>query len=432
MRGEMMQRLDISFAALLAALGVGATSGVAFAQQTSGNNFERDRNVSVRERSKPEYDANGIPMGSFRLYPELVVAAEYNDNVFAVDTGEEEDIIYNVSPALRLRSNFTNHELNFSIAAPTRFYTEFDEQNATDVIGSVDGRLDVYRDLQLSGSVEYGDLTEPLSSSPSAIALAEPVEYDELSAEAGISKTFNRLRLSGNFGYTDSDYHDGILINLTPVDQDDRDRVVQESTLRMDYAISPSTALFMSASYNERDYRLVPPDVPIERDSNGYEVLVGANFDVTRLIAGEIGVGYLSQTYDDPGTEETTGLAVRTALEWYVDELVTVSFAASRSIDDAGVSGAAAYIGSDASVGIDYEFRRNVVIGARMDYSFDEYQGIDREDTRWDTVLQLDYALNRGVSLFVEAGHYEQSSEGLQLGREYVINRGLVGIKLRR
>jgi hypothetical protein len=202
--------------------------------------------------------------------------------------------------------------------------------------------------------------------------------------------------------------------------------------VRLDYAISPTTALFISATGNQRNYDLAPPDVPIERDSEGYEVLVGANFDVTRLIAGEIGIGYLNQTYDDPATEETSSFAMRTALEWYPDELVTVSFAAARSIDDAGVSGAAAYVANDASIGIDYEIQRNVIVGARYRYSLDEYETIDREDTRWDATFSIDYAMNRGVSLFVEAGHYEQTSEGLQLGREYVINRGLIGIKLRR
>jgi hypothetical protein len=423
-----MYRADISLAALMAALGF---AGEAIAQPQD-NSFARDRNVSVRDRPKPEYDAAGIRVGNFRLYPELIVAPEYNDNVFAVDTGEQEDLIYNVNPKLELRSTFTNHEFNLSVAAPTRFYNEFDQQDATDLIGRAEGRLDVYRDFQIFGALEYGDLTEPLSSSPSAITLAEPVEYTSAFGELGVAKTFNRLRLSARANHTQTDYDDGILINLTPVDQDDRDRVVTEATLRADYAISPSTALFVSATGNQRDYDLSPPDAPIERDSEGYEVLVGANFDVTRLITGEIGVGYLQQTYDDPATEETTGLAVRTALEWYPDELVTVSFAAGRSIDDAGVSGAASYVANDASVGLDYEFRRNIILGVRYDYSVDEYESIDREDTRWNAEFSIDYAMNSGVSLFAEAGHYEQTSEGLQLGRDYVINRGLIGIKLRR
>ena len=80
-----MQRFDISLAALVAALGVSAPD-LAAAQQQPGDNFARDRNVSVRERPKPEYDAAGIPFGNFRMYPELILAPEYNDNVFAVDT----------------------------------------------------------------------------------------------------------------------------------------------------------------------------------------------------------------------------------------------------------------------------------------------------------------------------------------------------------
>jgi hypothetical protein len=425
-----MRKFDISFAALVAALGWGFADA-ALAQQQS-EQFARDRNVSVRDRSKPEYDAQGIAAGSFRFYPELVLAPEYTDNVFAVDTGEQEDIVYNINPKASLRSNFANHELNFLVEAPTRLYAEYDEQDATDVHVGVDGRLDVYRDFNIFGSADYGDLTEPLSSSPSAIALREPVEYIESRAELGLSKVFNRARITVKGASETIDYDDGVLVNLTPVDQDHRDRVLSEAEVRLDYAVGPSTALFFSARGNERDYDLQPPDVLVGRDSEGYTVLVGANFDVTRLVAGEIGIGYLEQSYDDVAAEDTTGLAVSTNLEWYPDELLTVSFGASRAVDDAGVADATSYIANDASLGIDYEFRRNVILGVRYDYSVDEYEGIDREDTRWGGSFEIDYAVNRGVSFFVEAGHYEQTSEGLQAGREYVINRGLIGLKLRR
>jgi hypothetical protein len=222
------------------------------------------------------------------------------------------------------------------------------------------------------------------------------------------------------------------LFDLTPIDQDDRDRDVTEAGIRFDYAVSPLTALFLAVGANQRDYKLEPPATIVNRDSEGYEALIGANFDLTRLIRGEIGVGYLSQTYDEPGVGETSGLAVRTNLEWYPDELVTVAFAAARSISDAGAFGAASYIANDATFAIDYEWRRNVIFGFEAGHSFDDYSGIDREDTRWSAVVSADYLVDRGVAFFVEAGHYEQSSEGLQLGREYDINRAVIGIKLRR
>lgn len=425
-----MKKLDVSLG-VLAALTFGAWAMPAVAQN-SGDNFDRDRNVSVRDRPKPEYDAGGIRMGGFWLHPEVTLGAEFNDNIFAVENNAQDDVIYSVKPELNLRSNWTTHELSFSLAAPSRFYRDFDQNNHTDVLASADGRLDVYRDLYVHGGLSYGDLAEPLSSSPTFLPLSEPISYTRWSGNVGVVKAFNRLRVSGQVRQTESDYDDGVYFDLTPAEQDDRDRTVTEYGARLDYALSPMTALFVAVGANSRDYRLDPPGAPVNRDSSGYETLVGANFDLTRLVRGEIGVGYLTQDYDDTNVGETSGLAVRTRVEWYPDDLVTVTFGAAREVADAGAVGASSYIANNASVSLDYEWRRNIVLGVRADYSLDDYTGIDREDRRWDAVLSADYLVNRGVALFAELGHYEQDSQGAQFGRDYDINRAVIGVRLRR
>src|SRR5262245_52290573 len=126
-----MKKFGLSVA-LLTALGVASYAAPAIAQD--GDNFRRDRNVGVRDRPRPEYDAAGIRWGGFRLVPELITAVEFNDNVFATDTVTDEDIIFHLDPKADLRSQWSNHELNFSLAAPSRFYNDFDENNTTDVI----------------------------------------------------------------------------------------------------------------------------------------------------------------------------------------------------------------------------------------------------------------------------------------------------------
>ncbi|MGD9965196.1 MAG: outer membrane beta-barrel protein [Hyphomonadaceae bacterium] len=423
-----MKKLEVSLAVLAATFGL-----VAPAVAQDGDNFNRDRNVSVRDRPKPEYDAAGIRMGGFRLYPELLVAGEYNDNIFATDGANvEEDFIWHITPSARLASQWSTHELNFSLAVPALIYSDFSDNNTTDVSVGVDGRLDVYRDFYFHGGASYSDRTEPLSSSPTSLPLAEPIEYTEAAANVGFVKAFNRLRISGEARMATADFEDGVFFNLTPAEQDDRDRTVVNYGLRADYAVSPLTAFFVAVGANTRDYDLDPPVTIVNRDSEGYEALVGANFDLTRLIRGEIGVGYLSQTYDDPTVDETSGLAVRANVEWFPDELVTVSFGASREVADAGAFGASSYVANNASFAIDYEWRRNVVLGFNVGYSFDEYEGIDREDSRLATEFSADYLVDRGTAIFAQLGHYEQESDGLQFGRDYDINRVVVGIRLRR
>lgn len=425
-----MRVLNASAAALMAALGWGAQATPVHAQDNG--NWDRDRNVSVRGRPRPEYDAVGIPMGSYRLYPELDVSAEYNDNIFATNTGEQSDTIFHVDAKADLRSQWANHELDFSLEVPSDIYSSFDRNNTTDAIGDVKGRLDVYRDFNLHGELSYADAHESLASDPSILPLAEPVHYTFGHANAGFVKAFNRIRVSGEADWTSYNYDDGRLFNNLPFNEDDRDRDVMQVGGRIDYAMSPMTAFFVSVSGNQRDYRLDPPDVTVNRDSQGYEALAGGNFDLTHLIRGEVGLGYLHQSYDDPTVGDTSGVAVRANVEWFPDELVTVTFGAAREVDDAGANGAASYIANNASFAIDYEWRRNIIFGVQADYSEDDYRGIDRTDNRWDARFKADYLVNRGVSLFFDAGHYEQTSDGVQQGREYAIDRALIGIRLRR
>lgn len=426
-----MKKLELSLALVAAAVGA-ANITPAPAQAQDGDNFSRDRNVSVRQRPKPEYDVSGIQMGSFTLLPEVLLGVESTDNVFGTATDEQSDTVFTATPSARLESDWRNHELNFGVTAPNTFYSDFDDANTSELIATVDGRLDVYRDFFFRGGAVYGDRAEPLSSSPTTLPLAEPIEYTETGGNIGVTKVFNRLMVSADLSTSKLDYNDGVLFNLTPVDQDDRDRTLTRGVVRFDYAVSPATALFVAVGANQRDYDLDPPSVIVNRDSEGYDALVGANFDLTNLVRGEVGVGYFEQEYDDVSIGDSSGLAVRANLEWFPDELVTVNVGASREVADAGAVGAASYVANNAHFGVDYEWRRNVVLGANVAYSMDDYNGIDREDTRLSAELSADYLVNRGVALFAEAGHYEQDSEGLDLGREYDTNRVMVGIRLRR
>jgi hypothetical protein len=426
----VMSALKFSMAAALAATGWVGLSASARAQDD--DNFSRDRNVSVRDRPKPEYDPIGIPLGGFRLYPELDLSAEYSDNVFGTQTNKQADTLYHVAGQLDLRSQWANHALDLAIASPSTFYSKNNAANFTDATAHAYGRLDVYRDFNVHGTADYGDLHEPIETDPSDFPLKKPIQYQFAHGNIGFLKAFNRVRVSGEVDYANYDYKDGRLFDNTPVFEQDRDHEDLMAGARVDYAMSPRTALFFSVAGNEHDYRLKPPASLVNRNSNGVVALTGVNFDITHAISGEVGVGYLKQSYDDPTVSDTSGLAVRANVKWFPDELITVSFGASREVDDAGAFGATSYIANNASFAIDYEWRRDTVFGLSANYSKDDYQGIDRTDDVWNASLRVDHLVNRGVALFAEAGHYEQTSSGVEAGRDYEINRALIGIRLRR
>ena len=435
--GELMARRGVGLTALLIGLGaaLGLPANKAFAQSaahtnaadTSNDHFRRDRNISVAQRRQARDDGAGWRVGSFLVRPELDLEIGYTDNFAADETDPQGSAIYEADVRLSANSDWGRHALNASLYVPTTSYGS--NFTTTDAIGTVDGRFDVDHSFSIDGGVGYGYRSEPLGFSPAGQQLGHPLRYQDTTAHVGFIKTFNRLRLGGRVGYGRKDYGDGRLTDGTVVSFDERDVSYVTYDLRADYAVSDSTALFVSAGANTRDHRI---DLPVNQDSQGYEYLVGANFDLTHLIRGEVGVGYLTQTFDDPAIKSQSGLAVHGSVDWFPDPLVTVNLGAQRSIQDSYSPSTGTFVGTDVNLIVGYEFRRNINVTLSSGYSDDEYNGIDRHDTRWNAYAGAEYEANRMLALTFSAGHQEQSSSGVDRGRNYDANVAFFGVRLRR
>ncbi len=416
------------------ALAVLSATGQAIAQPQGQSEptdyFRRDRNTSVSDRQKQRSEDLGWRAGGFWIKPQLLLAAGYNDNIAASETNTEANTVYQAELEVDIESDWGRHELHGSIDVPSVNYTS--DFAATDFLVNVGGRYDIDRGLSLVGGLNYGHRIEPYSNLPSGVQLREPIDYDEAGAYVGFTQVFNRLRFAGRADVFDTNFHDGEFTTGLPFEVDDRDVREISYGLRADYAVTELTSLFLSATANERDHDLDPPAVLLNKDTEGFEVLAGVNFDLTHLMRGEVGIGYFSQSFVTPGLEDQTGMAARGQVEWFPDELVTVTFGAERSVEDAFAPGARTLVANDYNVAVAYELRRNLILSLSTGYSFDDYGEIDRQDRRWNAFGGADYEINRNVSLTLSVGHQEQESEGLDLGRNYDVNVAYVGVRLRR
>jgi hypothetical protein len=401
------------------------------APQPDARNDASDSETSVRDRDRPEYDPLGITLGAFRLYPELTTFVLASDNVFAEDEDPRSDTALGLELSARLASLWSSHALSMSLEADSLSYADFNELDRVNWSVGADGRLDVTRNFAATGAVSYADRHEELRNSELSDQLAEPGPYTQAGARLGAQNQFNRLRLSANASIDDYAYDSVALEAGGILDQSDRDRVVSQITGRADYSTSPRSTIFLAVARNWRVYDRRPPEVLVDRNSAGWTALVGSSFDITRLIRGEVGVGYLSQDYDAPDVDDTSGLAFQSSIEWLPDPLITVSLGAERGIRDANVPGAAAYVGNELSLAVDYEFRRNIILGASLQGGVNDYRGLDREDNYVRIGASADYLINRSVSAFASVSRDRVTSSN-DLGREYDLNRFMAGLRLRR
>jgi hypothetical protein len=414
----------LTTAAVAAAL-MAAVPAVSVAQDL-GSNFKRDKNTSVRQRPRPDYEAIGMKAGGFTLYPRVTVEAVHDDNIYAVATGEQSDVIWRVKPEVAARSNWSRHAVGAFASASVNRYADFDTENTEEYTLGFNGRLDVERGSYISASAQWQALTEPrtaITAGTPAGATAKPVEYYLWSGNLTGVKEFNRLRLTGKLDTKKFDYDDQGSLTFN---QNNRDRDEFYYGGKAEYAVSPDTAVFASLVGNTKEY-----DTAVAgRDSDGYVATVGANFDLSQAVRGELEAGYMSQSYDNPLYGDIDGLSAKGRVEWFPTELTTLNVAGSRSIEESTAPGSQGYLANSVSVGVDHELLRNVLLAANASYGKDKYEGVDRDDKRTGFNASAAYLLNRNVGLFLTYTYLKQESSGTAKGSSFTDNKLAASVAL--
>jgi len=352
------------------------------------------RGETVTNRARPELDPLGIRMGGFLFFPQLGLAAKYDDNIFATNTNETDDTIYLLQPQIALRSNWNNHALNFVAGAEAAYYSENDPEDYIDSFIGADMRLDASHDGQFSAAVMYSKLHQGRDS-PDDQNGVEPTEYSLLAADAGYAHDFGLLSVEVGAALDRYDYDNNRLADNTPIINDDRDRDQTEASLRLGIDVSEAVELFVRGTYFVTSYVDEADEFGRDRDSTGYEAVAGAAFDLTGVTFGEVFAGYRAQDPDDPAFDTIEGPQYGGALVWNPSGLTTVRGEVVRLVEETTEANAPGYFSTTANLTIDHELLRNLILGAGVGYSARKYDGIDRNDSSRHGQLNAKYMMNR-------------------------------------
>jgi hypothetical protein len=383
---------------------------------------EPQRGETVTSRTRPELDPLGIRTGSFLFFPQLGVAARYDDNLFASDTGEIDDTITVVSPEFRLQSDWNNHALNFVAGAEAGFYADNSTEDYVDYFAGADTRLDVTRASQISASAMYSILHEARGDPEADDAALEPTDYSRLAAGVDYTHRFNRLSLGIGGLFDRYDYDDdvdkgtGFVIN-----NDHRDRDEWQGSLRLGYEVSPGFELFARGTYFTVAYD-VEADVPLglDRDSTGYETVAGVAFDLSGVTFGEVFAGYRSQDPDDIMLETMKGPQFGGSLTWNPSGLTTVQAEIVRTVEETTQVASPGYFATRYGLGIDHELLRNLLLGLNGSLTTQDYEGsIDRNDDYVRGGLYAKYLMNRYLYVSFNYNYTDRRSNGVDAVGEY-------------
>jgi hypothetical protein len=264
-----------------------------------------------------------------------------------------------------------------------------------DFTGHIDGRLDVTEDTRITSEVRLRVATDNPGSPNVQTGLASYPIYTTLGGTFGIDQNFNRLQLSAGGTVDRTVYQDSTLTDGTTSTNDDRNFNQYGGVGRVSYELTPGLKPFAEIEGDTRVHDLPVDRNGFARDSDGGYAKAGTSFEFSRLLTGELSVGWAERSYVDPRLDRLQGLLTAASLTWTATPLTTAKFYSTTSIDETIVAGVSGVLTHTYTFEVDHDFRRWLSAIGKFTYSTLDYQGDGRSDKAYSIEGDLIYKLTR-------------------------------------
>ena len=380
------------------------------------------------------YAALGIRAGSFLLLPSLDLTAGYNTNPERV-TGSGGAPYFIAAPELQVRSDWERHSLTADI---TGSYTEYGENlvpslNVPYLNAKIDGRVDVTRDTQILLDQRFLINTDNpgspnLRTNQQAQLAQLPLNFD-VGETVGVAQQFNRLSFSLRGTFDRSTYDESLLTDGETSSNADRNFNQYAGILRAGYELDPGFKPFVELEGDERIHDEQFDRNGLQRDSVGASGKVGAAVDLFGSLTGEMAVGYVERTYQDPTLPNVSGVIADGSLLWQATPLTSAKLTATSQVYETIVAGASGELSRDVSLQIDHAFQYWLVGTLKGGYGNDNYVGVFT-DNRYFVSVGLAYKLTREMQIRTELRQDWLTTT--EPGFTYTATTALIGLRLQR
>lgn len=367
--------------------------GMAAAQNIGASDLQDRRGETVLNRSRPDYDAPGVVVGGFIVRARLTEEVGFNDNVTSAHASPEDSVILNSTLVASVASRWQRHAA--ALSGEVRDYRHFgiSSQDYTNWNLGPSLRYDIARDWRVYASYRHSALHEDLDD-PNAQGADVPIRYTTDVVRLGTRYSFNRMYVQPFAFLLAYRYDDGEFPGGT-VSQAYRDRNVWLGRLEVGYEFSPGRTVFVAGNVSRADYINTPAPGVARFDNNTYEITGGLDYDSDGVWNYRISAGLRHRAYDDSTRNAVNGLALDARVTWRASPITTISAAASTAIEDGTSQGDGGYRENLATVGLDHEYLRNVLLFARGRMRQIDYVSEDRDTVQLSGAVGMDYLINR-------------------------------------
>jgi len=386
-----------------------------------------------------EYAQLGIRAGAFDLYPAVDLIGGYATNPGA-SPDPKGAALYTVAPELRAQSNWSRHELKAELRGSYTGYSPDETPTLSRPYfnGKVDGRIDVRETTQINLGTRALVSTDNPGSPNLQAGLSKLPVFVTYGGNAGVTQRLNRFEIMAKGDAERTSYQDSQLTDGTTASNKDRDYNQYTMTLRGSYELTPGVKPFVEVGADTRVHDLATDYSGYQRNSKGYVANIGSTFEMSRLLTGEVSVGYLTRDYDDARFERLKGLIGSASLVWTVDALNTVKLTGTSTLGESNIPGVPGVFYRDAGVQWDHAFRRWLIGTLKAGIGQDLYEGTSspgsnvagRTDNRYSAGAGITYKIDRTMQL---KGEFQQNwLRSNVTGVDYTASTFLIGLRLQR
>jgi len=384
--------------------------------------FSADR-VSVNQRARPEYQSEGLNIGSLRVLPSVSAGVSYTDNVYGSENENASDGFVLVQPTLRLfqgGETADSNALSVNLTGQVRRYFEEKAANESAVAGTGEGTLALGGGTTLTGGVGVRRTYERWDSGSVPAAALAPIRYDQLTSFVRLRTGGSRIRGTVAADMSRQSYGDAeVSATGDRFDQSYRDRTVLRGTGRIEYSLSGAASGYVEGSYSDINYdrNFLIGTIP-NRDGQEASILAGGIIDAGKLRGG-IGAGYTRRMFDSAVFRDFGSFAVNADLTYFASGLTTYTLSAYRRVEESGAIDTTALLSTGVSLDVDHELYRNVILSARGAVEKSSFRGLDRDDTVFAINGRARYLVNRRLEVNAEALYIKRTSSGTVIGPEF-------------
>jgi hypothetical protein len=323
------------------------------------------------------FEPHGLP--AYVIAPEFLAVSDWERHALVAD----------------LRGSFNGYAGNLPATIDGLPNSAPSDVDRPDFTGHVDGRLDATRDTRLTAQARLRVSTDNPGSPNVQAGLARYPIYTTLGGTFGFDQSFNRLDIAAGATVDRTDYTNSKLTDGSTASNDDRNFSQYGGVGRVSYDLTPGVKPFVEAEGDTRVHDLAFDRSGFQRDSTGGYAKAGTSFEFTRLLTGEIAVGYAARNYIDPRLERLQGLLTTASLIWTATPLTTAKFYSDTQITETTLPLTSGVLVHTYTFEVDHDFRRWLAAIGKFTYGTYDYQGDNRNDKTYSLEGDLIYKLNR-------------------------------------